>query len=306
MSTHNDGVVLEVRQSGAPVRVLLSTAAFSPPAEQLRWDAFRLGHLGAADWSHTHVQVEPVCPHGQKSGAEFAFAVTLLNPARPVRRVYRPGQLQLAQLLLAPEYMARNTALSVVVYWDRQDPLPVPLAPMAMPVTPTNGWRPRRELLPVSLFVQDAVQGYLADIANRSLARGAELGGALLGRFSNPDEMIVECALAAADDGGSANGFRFDSRFWAGLAKLSGRGRRIVGWFHSHLCDRGHPSQLSSLDLRIMHTHFAAPWLVTALVCASSQQLDVRWYHWQDGAVAERSELNVPSNLPDVPHGENS
>ena len=295
MSPPRDGVVLEVQGSGAPVRVLLPMAAFSPPAEQLRWDAFRMGHLKPADWSCARVQVEPVFPDGRESGSDFAFAVTLLGSAQPVRRVYRPGQLQLARMLLAQEPAFGSQAPSVTVYWDRQDPLLVPLAPMAIPVTGANGWRPCRELLPLRLTVQDAVHGHLVDVSDRSLARGAELGGALLGRFPNPDQMVIECALAAEVDGGSASGFRFGSRFWAGLAKVDGRrGWRIVGWFHSHLCDRGYPSQLSEIDLRIMHMHFAAPWLVTALVCASSRQPRVRWYHWQDGAVLERDGLNFP------------
>jgi len=168
---------------------------------------------------------------------------------------------------------------------------------MALPARGANGWRPRQELLPVSIIMQDGVDEHLATISDKSLARGAEFGGALLGRFASPDEMIVESTLPAADTGGSASGFRFDSCFWAGLAKLRRRtGRRILGWFHSHLCDQGHPSHLSELDLRIMHRHFAAPWLVTALICASNLQPEVRWYHWQDGAVVERHGLVCPSH----------
>ena len=290
MSTQRHGIELEIRGSGTPVRLSLPVGVFSPPAEQLRWDAFRLGHLRAADWSRVCVQVDPVCPPGQESDAEFAFAVTLLGPAKPVRRVYRPGQLQQVQMLLTSKLGFGEQPLSVAVYWNRLHPIPVPLAPMTIPVTDEAGWRPRRELSPVWLMVSDDVLGFLAAISDRSLTRGAELGGALLGRFRDPDELVIESAVAAADDGGSAGGFRFDSRFWAGLAKIGGRrSRRIVGWFHSHLCDQGHPSTLSELDLRIMHRHFAAPWLVTALVCASAHQPEARWYQWQDGAVVEHS-----------------
>jgi len=305
MSPQRHGIVLEVQGSGPPVRVLLPVAVFASSAEQLRWDAFRMGHLKAADWSRAHVQVEPVCPEGQKSGAEFAFAITLFGPAKPVRRICRPGQLQRAQMLLASESASADQARLVAVYWDRQDPLPVPLAPMALPVTGASGWQLRRALSPVCLTVQDTAHGYLADISDRSLTRGAELGGALLGRFRNPDELAVEFAVAAADDGGSAAGFRFDSRFWAGLAKVGGHhGRRIVGWFHSHLCDQGHPSTLSERDLRIMHQHFAAPWLVTALLCASRHQPEVRWYHWQDGAVVERNGRSRASLNQDARDGD--
>ena len=44
-----------------------------------------------------------------------------------------------------------------------------------------------------------------------------------------------------------------------------------------------------------MHRHFAAPWLVTALVCALALRPQVQWYHWQDGAVVERHDLGAPS-----------
>jgi proteasome lid subunit RPN8/RPN11 len=142
----------------------------------------------------------------------------------------------------------------------------------------------------VRLTVSDSVREHLTTTSERSVARGAELGGALLGAFHGPDELVINSAIAAGDDGGFTSGFQFQPGFWVSLGKTGGRpNMRIVGWYHSHLCDQGHPSVLSDVDLRIMHQHFAAPWLVTALVCASRRDPLVRWYDWKDGSVVERT-----------------
>ena len=166
-----------MRGLGPPIRRRLPVAVFSPSAEQLRWDAYRTGHLAAADWSRVRAQVEPVRPPGNDSGSEFAFALTLVGGAAPVRRIFRPGQLQSVQMALDAEPALGGQVTAATLYWDRRDPLPVPLAPMALPATRDNGWTPRRELGPARLIVGDAIRSRLAEVCARSLDLGTELGG---------------------------------------------------------------------------------------------------------------------------------
>jgi len=272
--------------------MVLPAGVFSPLAEQVRWDAFRMGCLQAADWVCARAHLEPVFAEEAKAG-EFAFAVTLIGSAKPVRLVARPSDVQGIRLFLASGSGLGNQPASVAVFWDLEAPLPIPLSRLILPTKERVRKPFSSQLAPMHWRVSADVRHFLAAVADKSLTEGTELGGALLGRVCSPDELIIESAVAAAGSGGSSASFRFSPGFWARLVEtgLHG-GQRVVGWFHSHLCDEGHPEGLSHTDLRIMYRHFAAPWLMTALVCVSRQGSQVQWYNWEGGAVVRRTEAN--------------
>jgi len=278
---------LVARGCGPELRLELPLGVFSPPAEQLRWDALRTGHLEPSKWSGARAEVAPVRPEAATSGDGFAFVFTLTGSVVPVRKVYRPAQLQRLRMLLASRLPSGGTVDAVDIHWPHQAPLQVPLGPVAMPLPGAERRSPRSDLPGMCLEVSTEVQDCLSLTARLSQSRGVEMGGALLGRLRSVDELAMESALFAAE-GASPDSFRFAPRFWLRLQHVCRRRRqRIVGWFHSHLCDRGHPAELSIVDLQLMHAHFALPWLVSALVCVCKDRTQVRWYQWADGAVVE-------------------
>jgi len=178
MSTHKYSIVLEVQGLEPPIRVALPVGVFAPPAEQLRWDAFRVGYLKASDWTHARAYVEPHGPRKQEADNQCAFVLTLRGGAKPVRQVYRPGQLQRAQLFLTARLPAGAAPRGVAVYWRCADPLPIPLAPLTIPVTEARRrkWVPCRELSPIRLAVAQGAREQLAIISTTSLTRSKERG----------------------------------------------------------------------------------------------------------------------------------
>lgn len=272
----------------------LPLSVFAQAAEQLRWDALRCGYLKARDWHAVTASVAPVELDGEPPTRAFALALELHGAARPVRRVYRADELQAASLYLetvAP--VAPPGDLVAELHWPDGRRLNIPLAPLALPIDRVPDIAPRRDPLPLRVVVSCQAQRDLRRMGRQSVELGTELGGCLHGRLRDLDTLEVVHVARAPDGGGSDSDFAFAPAFWAEAGR-PGRGRRMVGWVHSHLCDRGHPRGLTGRDLVVAHRFFASPWSVAALLCcASDPQPAVLWFGWQDGALLKLGDGQV-------------
>ena len=295
MSEKNAQLCVVIKLPQRTVTFDVPRDVFSTLAEQLRFDALRAGLLAPKDWSKVAAHVTTRTLDEETRSTAFVVTITLVGGAKPIRRIYRPGQIERfrmyvqRQLAKYPDFVGGEAE----IHWKGlEQSLEVPLAPLVLPVHS----RPREcdhpnELTAPRLTVTGNVMERLSVLANDSLSRGIEQGGCLIGRLPDLDNIVIDRVVRAPDAGGTSVRFCFDPRFWTGLLDDAvGPDCRIVGFVHSHLIDHGHGETLSARDLETAHLHFGMPWSIAGLVCASKRQSSVRWFGWQDGTMSELDE----------------
>ncbi|MEV0567782.1 JAB N-terminal domain-containing protein [Dactylosporangium sp. NPDC050588] len=120
-----------------------------------------------------------------------------------------------------------------------------------------------------------------------ALGGPVELGGLLFGQVyadaAGPDRQIVHVGELAAVRGGAATAtsFTFPAGAFLGIDHAD-RGRRLVGWYHTHVADEG-DLRLSPADV-VLHTgSFRRPWQVALLAGPVRDGRAVRAYSLTGG-----------------------
>ena len=277
----------------------LPPSVFKAAAEQLRFDAIRAGNLSIDQWSKVQAYASSVRLDQTEPTEEFVFAITLRGAYKDIRILLRAEELQRLNLFVNARLSDEPDAESCFEFrWKGDGDLPIPLAPLRLPISPANGpLIPQKRLKrilhlePVRLiFGHQAVHKFV-ELYKRSLTTGTELGACLIGRMVDLDSTLIEDAAIAEDGSASANEFSYDPHFWLRARKTAEQtGNRIMGWIHSHLCDDGYPRTVSYRDLLTCHEFFCSPWFVTGIVCASRNKPDVKWFTWSNGALVEQTD----------------
>ena len=315
MSAHNDiqecGLRMLAERTDRTLLVDIPSRIFSPLAEQLRWDSLRAGNLRLEDWSGIKAFAS-LDSADESEDAELVITLVQQDGNRICRRHSIADWQGLA--LFAQSTLSNNNqtgsgqAYKIGLRWSGNHDelgLAVPLSPLCIPVEKVQApSKPTSKPGPLKVFVTKDVSSALTDLAEQSLKHEVEVGGCLLGRMPDLDNIVITEAACASKAEASEGQFSFDPRFWLDVNTRSvGTGTKILGWFHSHLCDNGYPTSLSSLDILVFHAHFVAPWSVGALICASADESEVKWFGWQDGCVvpvaaAETESSQLVSKTP--------
>ena len=292
MVANKKGFYISAKRDNSSVRIHLPNRVFSPLAEYFRWGAFRAGNISFGDWS----KITGYASAWPEDTSQFEqIAISLVAQSRRLlRRCFSVSNLQALELFITsrlPSCFDNLQCLKINFEWtegENEWGVPVPLLPLQHPVIKlmhqrTNGL----DIEAPTVFVCKNVEIILKNLSKESIKREAELGGCLIGQIPDLDSIVVTDAVCALTNAASPGQFSFTPRFWCDVAHLANNGTRILGWFHSHLCDLGYPKGLSHCDLEIFHKHFTAPWSVAALICASSQQFEIKWFGWQQGCVVQ-------------------
>lgn len=293
MASKSRGFHLTAEYTGWSISADLPTRMFSQLAEQLRWDSLRTGRISPSEWSAIKAYVA-ICSTDKSEQTQVKISL-MRGSANPVSRLYNPSTLQRLELF-AHSSCYRFTGIcpqhceKIELKWvgpEVEPGLPLPLLPLRLPVKESSIQpKSRSDSLPLTLIVSKQSQRALKELSEESLKLGAELGGCLIGHMPNIDTIVIREVLYASKEATSVEQFKFEPYFWLNAnSYIADIGLHIFGWHHSHLCDSGYPASLSNLDLTVFHNHFAAPWSVAALVCASSNGPEIKWFGWQDGNV---------------------
>lgn len=294
MGTEPSKFRLVAEYPGWSIALNLPSWVFSQLAEQLRWDSLRVGHIGLAEWSTIKAYV--TCwPRDEFEPNQVKIDLLIEGRRNPVSKCYDTSKLQRFDLFVQSSChrlvgKASQSYEQIKLEWvgpEIRPGLPVPLSPLRVPaVQPIVLSKSRSYLRPLRLIVSEQVELALRQLSEQSLSLGVELGGCLVGQMPDKDTVSITEIVSASQGAGSEAQFKFEPHFWLRVnSRLADTGLHIFGWYHSHLCDEGYPASLSRQDLAIFHNHFAAPWSVGALVCASFRHPAVKWFGWKDGNV---------------------
>ena len=291
MDDKNEGFYIIADCGDGSVKVRLPNRVFSPLAEQLRWDSIRAGLISRDDWFKV-AAFAAAWPTGAPQFEQVVISL-VTQSGNPLCRCFAVSRLQGLDLFITSRLLTSSDSpqcQEVILEWSggkTEWGVRVPLSPFKLPFGKfMRKSRPDLPIGPSRLFVSENVKVTLEELSNESIRRKAELGGCLIGRIPDLDSVVVTDAVCALPDVASPEQFHFNPRFWLDVSSgLAHSGTRILGWFHSHLCDSGFPRALSHCDLEIFHKHFTAPWSVAALICASKEQFEIKWFGWQQGCV---------------------
>lgn len=291
MGVQTEGFYIIAEGDDGFAKVRLPNRVFSPLAEQLRWDSIRSGKITFDDWSS--VAAYAAAWSADTSRFEQVAISLVTQSGNPLCRCFTVSRLQGLELFITSRLLTssdRPQCLKVSLEWSGGKTkwgVPVPLLPLQLPVAKLMPHRRNGpDIEPSLLFVRENVRMTLEELSTESIKQEAEMGGCLIGRIPDLDSIVVTDAVCALTDAASSEQFYFNPRFWLDVSSgLAHSGTRILGWFHSHLCDLGFPRDISHRDLEIFHKHFTAPWSVAALICASNELLEIKWFGWQQGCV---------------------
>jgi len=294
LSANTDGFEVVADFGGQSVSLALPGRVFAPLAEQYRWDLLRSGRLEADAWSsvRAYAVLQP-----QGDPARSAVTIILVREGRKkLRRTYDISNWQglalyVGSVLCTEEGTSLPDSVSVrlrFVGGDAGSAVHVPLVPSRLPIEKVvrRGCDVGNSGLLYLEMSEPATSAFL-DLAGATRRQGVELGGCLVGRMPRLDKFVVTELVAAPLSAGSPGSFSFEPRFWLDVgSRLAGAASlRVLGWYHSHLCNAGYPSTLSAQDLAVFYRHFPAPWHIAALVCASTEECELKWYGWRDGSI---------------------
>jgi hypothetical protein len=169
-----------------------------------------------------------------------------------------------------------------------EEPLPVAsLADFGVGYAGTDGAAFIKVLVPESLH-DDLTRA-------RHFSDQVEEGGFLIGRALRdadaPGTYLVEvtAALAAEHTGASLLHFTFTGDSFDAVKRAlraAHPGKRLLGWYHSHLFAATSEMGLSSIDLQLHFTTFRQPWQLAGLVNLDDNQRTLRFYVRQGDTMA--------------------
>jgi hypothetical protein len=129
----------------------------------------------------------------------------------------------------------------------------------------------------------------------RPLSDQVEEGGFLIGRaYRDRDAsgtylLEVTAALAAEHTGASLLHFTFTGDSFDAVKRAlreAHPGKRLLGWYHTHLFAATTEMGLSSIDLQLHFTTFRQPWQLAGLVNLDGHQRTLRFYVRQGDTMA--------------------
>jgi len=283
------GEHLRTTATHVPARV------FSGQVEQLRWSMLQQGQISAEQWYSAKAFVRPAAFDKDN---QSRIAVTLVVAAHdPIIKSFAIAELQGLRLFAQSRFgdeneSAKSEVMSLELEWQgSKDTLgmPVPLLPLRIPMASARCSQSRKAQTSYLSISQRAIAAFDA-LSAGATKHGAETGGCLVGRIASLKTLEILDVFAAQGNNASAEQFAFKRRFWLDAnLRLSATDCSVVGWCHSHLCDAGYPRTLSRQDLEIFHLHFAAPWSIGVLLCASQDKTETKWFSWDNGNVVELS-----------------
>jgi hypothetical protein len=201
---------------------------------------------------------------------------SVVRPEPPVRGVvevtpYREGE--------APPFRIRRVP---------EEPLPeAALADFGVTFAGTDGAAFAKVLVPRPLH-HDLT-------AARPLSDQVEEGGFLIGRaYRDRDAagtylLEVTAALPAEHTGASLLHFTFTGDSFEAVKRAlreAHPGKRLLGWYHTHLFAATEEMGLSSIDLRLHFTTFRQPWQLAGLVNLDGDRRTLRFYVRQQDTMA--------------------